>query len=43
MIFRKKQPPAASDPPSKGTAPAPRPEWDLQTVTRRLSELTPAL
>jgi hypothetical protein len=43
MIFREQQPPAACGPPTAVTPQAPRPEWDLPTVTRRFSELVPAL
>src|SRR5262245_17637560 len=43
MIFRKKKAPAAPEPRSEVTPQAPRPEWDLRTVTQRLNELTPTL
>jgi hypothetical protein len=43
MIFKRKPAPAAPGPASEGTPQAPRPEWDLCTVTQRLNELTPVL
>jgi hypothetical protein len=43
MFFRKKQAEAGGESASKIAPHAPRPEWDLHTMTQRLSELTPAL
>ncbi len=41
MFLKKKQ--TASAPPGKTASQGARPEWNLQTVTQRLTELAPAL
>jgi hypothetical protein len=43
MIFRKKQAQAVPEAASKIAPRAPLPEWDLRTMTQRLSELAPVL
>ncbi len=43
MFFRKKKAQAAPESASGLAPPAPRPEWDLRTMTQQLSELAPVL
>ena len=43
MFFRKKPAQAAPESTSPSAPAAPRPEWELRTLTQRLSELAPAL
>jgi hypothetical protein len=43
MFFRKKPAPAAPESAGPIGPPAPRPEWDLPTLTRRLSEMAPVV